>query len=310
MIKNSRPDEQDAPWKKILRQYFREATEFFVPEIAQVVDWTKPIEFLDKEFLKIAPDAATGKRVADQLVKVQRKRGQAIFLLIHVEVQASREKGFAQRIFTYALRILDYFGQPATSVVILGDADPKWRLQQYGYALPGTSLSFEFTTVKLLDYRDQWAKLTASRNPFAWVVMAHLKMQETKRDQPSRKVWKLRLIRGLHESGYNHTDVVNLFNFIDWILSLPPPLEVEFWQELKTYEEDCKVPYITSVERIGYARGKKEGRTEGRQEAQEEERQTIALNMLKDNLPLEQISRLTRLTTEQVQQLQAQTSQT
>jgi predicted transposase/invertase (TIGR01784 family) len=39
-------------------------------------------------------------------------------------------------------------------------------------------------------------------------------------------------------------------------------------------------------------------------EAKEEERQTIALNMLKDNLPLEQISRLTGLTIEQLQQLQ------
>jgi hypothetical protein len=83
------------------------------------------------------------------------------------------------------------------------------------------------------------------------------KSLETKRDKPSRKVWKLRLIRGLHESGYNRTDVVNLFNFIDWLLSLPQPLEAEFWQALKTYEEERQVPYITSVERIGYDRGKK-----------------------------------------------------
>jgi hypothetical protein len=148
-------DEQDAPWKKILRQYFQEALEFFFPEIAQVVDWTKPIEFLDKEFMKIAPDAKTGKRFADQLVKVYRRDGQAIFLLIHVEIQASRESGFAQRIFTYSFRIFDYFDQPATSVMILCDSDPKWRPQAYNFALPGTKLSFEFSAVKLLDYRDR-----------------------------------------------------------------------------------------------------------------------------------------------------------
>jgi predicted transposase YdaD len=44
-------------------------------------------------------------------------------------------------------------------------------------------------------------------------------------------------------------------------------------------------------------------------EAKEEAVQTIALNMLKDNLPLEQIVRLTGLTIAQVQTLQAQAEQ-
>jgi Domain of unknown function (DUF4351) len=106
--------------------------------------------------MKIAPDAATGKRFADQLVKVHRKGGKAI----------------------------------------LCDANPAWRPNQYGFAVPGTRLDFEFSIAKLLDYRDRWAELEASQNPFAWVVMAHLKMQETRRDKPSRKVWKMRRSEG------------------------------------------------------------------------------------------------------------------
>lgn len=30
-----------------------------------------------------------------------------------------------------------------------------------------------------------------------------------------------------------------------------------FWQELKAYEEERKVPYITSVEEIGFERGQR-----------------------------------------------------
>jgi Domain of unknown function (DUF4351) len=56
----------------------------------------------------------------------------------------------------------------------------------------------------------------------------------------------------------NKTDVLNLFNFIDWLLGLPKALELEFWRELQAYEEERKVPYITSVERIGYDRGRVE----------------------------------------------------
>jgi hypothetical protein len=94
----------------------------------------------------------------------------------------------------------------------------------------------------------------------------------------------MRLIRGLHESGYNKTDVLNVYNFVDWILGLPKPLEIEFWRELKTYEEGRKVPYITSVERIGYERGRVEEREEEaqrsleRDQARERERVIRRLN--------------------------------
>jgi hypothetical protein len=60
----SRTD-QDSPWKLMLRQYFPEAIEFFFPDIAQAIDWTQPIEFLDKEFQQLTPDAEIGKRFAN-----------------------------------------------------------------------------------------------------------------------------------------------------------------------------------------------------------------------------------------------------
>jgi hypothetical protein len=256
MTKQTNPRaDQDSPWKKILQQYFREAIEFFFPDIAKLVDWTQPPEFLNKEFVKIAPDAKIGRRFADQLVRVKLKRGKALVLLIHVEVQAAPEQKFAERMFVYSLRIFDFFRQPAVSLAILCDASPTWRPHQYNFVLPGTRLHFEFSTVKLLDYRDQMAALDASKNPFAMVVKAHLKLQETKKDNRGRKAGKMRLIRQLYEEGYNQEQVLNLFNFLDWVLVLPKRLEAEFWLELKAYEEERKMPYITSVERIGYDRG-------------------------------------------------------
>jgi predicted transposase YdaD len=79
---------------------------------------------------------------------------------------------------------------------------------------------------------------------------------------------------------FSVTDVLNLFNFIDWILGLPKALEIEFWQELQAYEQERKVPYITSVERIGYDRGKEEGREEGREQGREQGAQLQARSIL------------------------------
>jgi predicted transposase YdaD len=137
------------------------------------------------------------------------------------------------------------------------------------------------------------------------VVMAHLKMQETRRDKPSRKAWKMRLIRGLHESGYNKTDVLNVFNFVDWVLGLPKPLEIEFWRELKAYEEERKVPYITSVEKIGYDRGLVEGREEEAQRSLDLEQSRVIrrLNRKVGSITEPMFDRINALAIEQLDSL-------
>jgi len=64
--------------------------------------------------------------------------------------------------------------------------------------------------------------------------------------------------------------VINLFNVIDWLMQLPEWLNNKVWQELETIEEREKVQYITSVERIGIAKGIVKGRMEGRMEGRVE----------------------------------------
>jgi hypothetical protein len=113
--------------------------------------------------------------------------------------------------------------------------------------------------VKLLDYEQRWQELEASRNPFATVVMAHLKAQETRNDARERFSSKLYLTRRLYEQGYEREDVINLFRFIDWVMSLPEELEQDFWREVVQLQEEMRMPYITSIERIGIKKGIKQG---------------------------------------------------
>jgi Domain of unknown function (DUF4351) len=251
--------DQDSPWKMILRHYFQDAITFFFPDTARLIDWRKPIEFLDKELLQITVDAEIGKRHADQLVKVGLKRGQDLILLVHVEVQAKPEANFPERMLVYNLRIFNLFRQPTVSLAILCDGNPRWRPNRYTFAFPNTKLDFEFGIVKLLDYRERWDELEQSQNPFAIVVMAQLKMLEAKKDSKRRKESKLWLIRRLYEAGHSRQDVLNLFQFIDWLIMLPEGLHQAFWTELKVYEEERRMPYITSVERMGFARGLEQG---------------------------------------------------
>ncbi len=177
---------------------------------------------------------------------------------MHIEVQGRKESRFAERMYQYHYRIRDRYNRPVVSLALLCDPSPTWRPSSYGYATFGCQVTFQFPSIKLLDYRQQWEQLAASHNPFATIVMAHLQAQATRRDLNERKTWKLWLIRRLYDRGYSRQDVINLFLFIDWVMSLSAELEQEFWQEVKQYEEERRMPYISSVEQIGREKGRQE----------------------------------------------------
>lgn len=267
----------DSPWKEILEAYFPQAMQFFFAETAALIDWERPYKFLNKEFQQIAREAEQGKRYADQLVKVWQTAGQELWLLVHVEIQGQKEDHFSKRMFTYNFRIFDRFDQPAISLAILCDTNREWRPNNYSYNYPQTRLDFEFGSVKLLDYQDRWEELENNNNPFATVVMAHLKTQETRSSPAERKIWKFRLIRRLYDIGLQEQDIRNLYRFIDWVMILPQALENQFWDEFKQFEQERTMRYVTTGERIGYERGKEEGKEEGRQEGE----QAIILKLLK-----------------------------
>jgi len=93
--------------------------------------------------------------------------------------------------------------------------------------------------------------------------MTHLKAQETKRNIANRKEWKLILVKYLYERGYDRSVILNLFKFVDWVLILTEEAKLSFWEELRIDEEEREMPYITSIEQIGYDRGFKLGEKRG-----------------------------------------------
>ena len=64
------PEDHDSPWKSALEVFFKPFMDFLYPQISSLIDWQKPIEFLDKELQKITRKAKNSRRYADKLVKV------------------------------------------------------------------------------------------------------------------------------------------------------------------------------------------------------------------------------------------------
>ncbi len=255
----STTDTFDSPWKEAIEGYFEDFVAFFFPHIHAEIDWDRGYTFLDTELQQIARDSELGKRLADKLVQVYTRRGHPAWVLIHIEVQAQAESSFEYRMYIYHTRIFDHYERNVVSLAILGDDNPNWRPDTYHRTQWGCGMTFTFPSVKLLDYRDQWEDLAQSRNPFAIIVMAHLKTRETRHTPQQRGQWKFTLVRRLYELGYGRQDILNLFRMIDWLMELPKEEESRFRQELKTYEEAQKMTYMTSIERMGREEGREEG---------------------------------------------------
>jgi hypothetical protein len=272
----SQPLDFDSPWKEILDAYLAEFFAFFFPQVYAEIDWTRPVVPLDKELQQVVRDTELGRRLADKLVQVWRRDGQDAWVLIHIEVQGQEEPAFTRRMFSYYYRLLDRYDRQIMSIAVLGDEREGWRPREYTSSLWGCEARFHFPTIKLLDYQQRWTELEANANPFATVVLAHLTAQATRRDLTQRARTKFQLTRRLYELGYARSDIIRLFHFIDWLLQLPDGLNSAFWRELTTWEEAQRMPYISSVERIGIEKGLAEGIEKGRAE----ERLALVLRQL------------------------------
>jgi predicted DNA-binding ribbon-helix-helix protein len=161
--------------------------------------------------------------------------------------------------YVYNYRIFDRYNRPVASLAVLADDDANWRPADFHNMLFGCEAGIRFPAVKLLDFAAHEGMLEASSNPFAQVVLAYLKARETQDDPTSRHDWKVRLVRNLLERGFSAKDVGELFRLIDWMMVLPPPLESAFRQELDKIQEEKRMPYVTSIERLARREGQREG---------------------------------------------------
>ena len=71
---------------------------------------------------------------------------------------------------------------------------------------------------------------------------------------------------------------------------------------IELYRKDVKAE-MDYMKKQGREEGKKEGREEGKKQGREEGERMIALKMLKDGIPLEQIAKYTKFTIVEIKEL-------
>lgn len=169
-------DDFDNPWKQVLEHCFEAFILFFLPLQYKDIDWKRGYHFLDYTLHKLVRKSEQKTRYADKLVQVWRTNGEGLWLLIPIEIQCQKDNDFGERMFVSYYRIYDRFRCPIVSLAILADTDEDWCVNGFETEqVWETQAVFQFQSVKVLDYAKQWKMLEANTNPFATVVMAHLK---------------------------------------------------------------------------------------------------------------------------------------
>jgi hypothetical protein len=252
-------DDYDSPWKEAVEHYFSEFMAFYFPEAFVEIDWSKEHVFLDQELRAVVQDAELGKRFVDKLVRVTLLTGDEKWIYIHIEVQGTKQAEFCERMFVYNYRIYDRYRRPVASMAILVDEYVNWRPDHFCYSVLGSETSIRFPIAKLTDYHDQLEALKASENSFAIVTVTHILTQQTRKNDNERYEAKQLLVRLLYQRKWDKQRVIDLFRVIDWMMKLPEELEQKLWHEIETIEENEKMQYVTSVERMAIAKGVVQG---------------------------------------------------
>jgi hypothetical protein len=117
--------------------------------------------------------------------------------------------------------------------------------------------------------------LEASSNPFAIIVMAHLKTKATTGKLPQREQWKWKLIRGLYEKEFEREQIIKLFEIIDNMMTLSTELQSSLESKIKQFEEERTMPLISNMELRGIERGKEIGKEIGALENSRDDIRTV-----------------------------------
>jgi hypothetical protein len=101
--------------------------------------------------------------------------------------------------FHYNIAAYQMYNRHVVSLAALCDDQAKWRPTSFRYGQWGCQTEMVFRIAKVLDFQVGLARLEASENPIAAIVLADRMTRETRHDLSNRKAWKLRIVKGLYQ---------------------------------------------------------------------------------------------------------------
>lgn len=171
----------DRLFKELITAFFPEFLEAFVPEVARDVDGSH-VRFLPQELF--AEPVGRPALYVDVLAETRLKGGGET-VLVHVEVQARRERRLAERMWRYYLRLCGTYGHPVVSVAVLAGGGRRGEPAEVRIGTPGWEAArFRYYAVEL--GRLDWRAYAGLNNPAASALMGKMRHRAEEREEMVR----------------------------------------------------------------------------------------------------------------------------
>ncbi len=170
-----------------------------LPRLHARIDWSRGVEFLDKELAQVAPREFANLQVVDKLFRVYLKKGGEEWILVHLEAQSTPDPQFEERMFAYHIAIWLRYRRRVLSIAILADDNPNWRPREYKYSIGECQMRFVFPSIKLLDLDE--AQLIEEGDPASLILASFVRAVRTKHALDIRLQARIELMRLALERG-------------------------------------------------------------------------------------------------------------
>ncbi|MDX1933099.1 MAG: Rpn family recombination-promoting nuclease/putative transposase [Capsulimonadales bacterium] len=245
----------DQIFKELLRTFFREFMELFLPRIAGQLSF-ETVRFLEQEFFTDFPEGDV--RRTDTLAEVRTSDGTPEVVLFHIETEAARRTEFRGRMWEYYCLIRQRWKEAVFPIVIyLSPGTGGIVREEYAEEVFGDRiLTFAFTAVGLPDLRAE--DYCDRENPVGVALSA---LMRPGRLEPARRKWDA--LRRIVRNEPDESRKVLLTNIVENYLILSDTDRIAF-EEIVARDTDTEVRDMISIyERRGIEQGIERGIEQG-----------------------------------------------
>lgn len=288
--------DHDRLFKQLIQTFFREFMEAFFPQIYESIHFSI-VSFREQE---VFTDIIIGEKCRiDILAEVEWNKESQI-ILVHIELQASYQKEFHERMFIYCSRLYEKHRKPILPIAVFSYTDKKEVPAMFTMNVPSLEvLKFQYLQLHLVT--KNWRAFIKKDNPAAAALLS--KMGYTKNERVQVKVEFLRMVSRLE---LNPAKTELIYGFFETYLKLNEREEEQVRDEIEQLPEEeanrvFRLP--NSYFEKGVEKGRKEGMEQGRQEGIEKGLEKAAKKMLTKNMPIADIVDVTGLKKEDVEKM-------
>ncbi|RZF57876.1 RpnC/YadD family protein [Sphingobacterium corticibacterium] len=306
------PKQNDELLKGAFEENFADFLRFLYPDADDIFDFSKSIQFMDKELLAIVPDRERkkGKRVADLLAKVFLKDGTEKYILLNAEIEGGDDAKFAERIYQYNYRIRDRYRISVATIAVYTGSHNQPKPSEYIDVVLDTSVHFRYRTYHIFDHSEK--ELLAMDNIFAFIAVACQKaLLEGKIPDEELGENRLTIAKTLLRHDYDHDRIKNFLIFLKNFLYINDAEINRIFDEqiIQLSGGTIDMGVIEVVKKQAIEQGRLEERAKTAKLLREErakaeaDKLESALNFKKMGVPVEDIAKGLGLTVEQVEKL-------